>query len=227
MCGLVGILDRSGNGVSRPVLETMTRSLAHRGPDDEGFLIEPAIGLGHRRLSIIDLTVAGHQPMVSADGRFVLVYNGAVYNYRALRHELEGEGVRFRSQCDTEVVLEALAHWGPAALDRFNGMFALALWDRRTEELFLARDRYGIKPLYYVRRGSTFLFASEIKALLAHPDVRPAMDREALLEYFTFQNLFTDRTLFEGVRLLPAGVHMTIRPGRPDEQARWWDFRFK
>ena len=176
MCGFVGAL-RIGPGdatLDAGVLERMRDRLAHRGPDDSGLWIAPngRVGFGHRRLSIVDLSSAGHQPMVSADGRHVLVYNGELYNYRELRHELEGLGTRFRSQCDTEVVLEALVRWGHAALDRFNGMFAFAIWDRREGSLLLARDRYGIKPLYYTRAGGQFLFASEIKALLTQPEVR-------------------------------------------------------
>ncbi len=206
----------------------MTDAVIHRGPDGEGYFSEGSLGLGHRRLAIIDPTPAGHQPMHTEDGRFVLSYNGEVYNFQELRGQLEALGHRFRSRTDTEVVLNALAQWGTAALDRFNGMFALSLWDRERHELLLARDRYGIKPLYWTRVGDTVLFGSEVKAILAHPSCRAELDHRALLEYLTFQNLFTERTLFRGISLLPAGCFMKLGPGgrEPDPQ-RYWDFDFR
>jgi asparagine synthase (glutamine-hydrolysing) len=229
MCGVTGILELNGEPPSREVLQRMANAIAHRGPDGEGVYVEGPVGLGHRRLAIIDLTDAGRQPMSTADGRFTISYNGEVYNYRELRAELESLGHRFRSRTDTEVVLEALARWGNRALERFNGMFALALWDSERRELLLARDRYGIKPLYYVRQGDTLLFGTEIKALLSHPGFRVELDRQALLEYFTFQNLFTDRTLFAGVRLLGAGCFLRISADRSDavSSQRYWDFAFR
>ena len=207
----------------------MAAAIAHRGPDDEGFFTDGPVGFGHSRLSIIDLSDAGHQPMTTADGRFTLSYNGEVYNFRELRSELEGRGRRFRSNTDSEVVLEALAEWGEDALSRFNGMFALTLWDARERQLLLARDRYGIKPLHYARTPDALLFGSEVKSMLAHPAFKAEMDREALLEYLTFQNLFTDRSLFSGVRMLPAGCFASVKPesdGRP-EVTRYWDFDFR
>ena len=230
MCGIAGIVHLDGRAASPAVLKRMTDAIAHRGPDGEGHWIEGGVGLGHRRLSIIDLSPAGRQPMVSADQRYVLSYNGEVYNFRELRAELEAAGYRFRSQTDSEVVLNALAAWGVAALERFNGMFAFALFDRRQRQLLLARDRYGIKPLYYTQQAGWFAFASEQKALLPIPGFRKVVDREALLEYFTFQNLFTDRTLLEGVRLLPAGHYATLElaANRPElRRTQYWDFRFE
>jgi asparagine synthase (glutamine-hydrolysing) len=230
MCGIAGIVHLDGRAASPAVLKRMTDAIAHRGPDGEGHWIEGGVGLGHRRLSIIDLSPAGRQPMVSADQRYVLSYNGEVYNFRELRAELEAAGYRFRSQTDSEVVLNALAAWGVGALERFNGMFAFALFDRRQRQLLLARDRYGIKPLYYTQQAGWFAFASEQKALLPIPGFRKVVDREALLEYFTFQNLFTDRTLFEGVRLLPAGHYATLElaANRPElRRTQYWDFRFE
>src|SRR5512135_2374777 len=175
MCGLTGILDLSARA-SRVDLESsltrMTASLEHRGPDDAGLWVDaPAgIALGHRRLSIIDLSPLGHQPMHSASGRYVIAYNGEVYNYRELRKTLAERGHTFRSQSDTEVVLAAFEEWGiPAALPMFNAMFAIAVWDRRERELFLARDRFGEKPLYYGVAGNHVLFGSELKAISAHP----------------------------------------------------------
>ena len=206
----------------------MTDAIAHRGPDGEGQYVDGPFGLGHRRLAIIDLSEAGHQPMATEDGRFVIAYNGEVYNFNELRVELEASGYRFRSRTDSEVVLKALAHWGEAALTRFNGMFALALWDKRNKELLLARDRYGIKPLYYVQAGNTFLFGSEVKAILADPAYRTEMDREGLLEYLTFQNFFTDRTLFKGVHLLPQGSFLRVaQGGNGAAPVKYWDYHFE
>ena len=205
MCGIAGIFHLSGEPVSPVLLRRMTDALAHRGPDGEGFYTDSFIGLGHRRLAIIDLSPAGHQPMISPDGNLILTYNGEVYNFRELRKELESLGHVFRSRSDTEVILHAYAQWGPECLSRLNGMFALGLWDRKRQELFLARDRYGIKPLYYTFRGNCFLFASEQKAILSHTAITREIDLEALLEYFTFQNIFTDKTLLKGIQLFPAG----------------------
>ena len=208
----------------------MAAAIVHRGPDGEGFFTDGPLGFGHRRLAIIDPSPAGAQPMRSLDGRFVLSYNGEVYNFRELRSELEPLGHRFRSRTDTEVVLAALAEWGEDALPRFNGMFALSLWDSQRRELLLARDRYGMKPLHYARIGEVFVFGSEIKAMLAHSSLRAELDPEALLEYLTFQNLFTDRSFFRGVRLLPAASFLRLQPeagGGTREPQRYWDFDFR
>ncbi|MGA3362634.1 MAG: asparagine synthase (glutamine-hydrolyzing) [Solirubrobacteraceae bacterium] len=226
MCGVTGIFNLNGDPVAAVTLRAMTESLVHRGPDAEGWFCDGPIGLGHRRLAVIDRSPAGHQPMGTPDGRYVLSYNGEVYNFQELRLELETLGARFHSRSDTEVVLYALAYWGEDALRRFNGMFALALWDRDERTLLLARDRYGIKPMYYIQLGDAFLFGSEIKALLAHPAYRIELDREALLEYFTFQNFFTSKTLFRGVSLLPPGSLMSIGE-RVHEPKRFWDFDFR
>jgi asparagine synthase (glutamine-hydrolysing) len=227
MCGITGILNLDGDPVAPRVLRAMADAVRHRGPDGEGTYTDGALGLGHRRLAIIDRSPAAEQPMATHDGRFVLTYNGEVYNFQELRRELEARGWRFRSRGDTEVVLYALAEWGREALTRFNGMFALALWDRERRELLLARDRYGIKPLYWSRQGDTVAFGSEIKALLAHPGFRATMDPEALVEYLTFQNLFTQRTLFAGVKLLPAGSCMTVGPDGVGPVHTYWDFDFR
>jgi len=230
MCGVAGLISLDGAPVSPAVLQRMTDSLAHRGPDGEGQWIEGAIGIAHRRLAIIDLSPAGHQPMVSADHRYVLSYNGEVYNFRELKAELEALGYWFRSRTDGEVVLNALAEWGPKALDRFNGMFALALWDRRERKLLLARDRYGIKPLYYSHEGNRFAFGSEQKAITASGEIATRLDRKALLEYFTFQNIFTDRTLLDPIRLLPAGhyAELDLNKSSPELKLhRYWDYQFR
>lgn len=227
MCGIAGIFNLDGEPVSSVILRRMTDAIAHRGPNGEGSYIDRFVALGHRRLAIIDLSPAGHQPMVSKDNRFVLTYNGEVYNFQEIRAELERIGYQFVSQTDTEVVLNAYAEWGPDCLNRFNGMFAFAVWDRHKEQLYLARDRYGIKPLYYTLQGGAFLFGSEQKALLAHPKTAREIDLEALLEYFTFQNIFTDRTLLKGIKLLPAGCHGIIERGSKELSiTRHWDFNF-
>lgn len=228
MCGIAGIINFNGEPVSPILLKKMTDAIAHRGPDGEGHYVEGQVGLGHRRLAIIDLSSAGHQPMMTEDGRFVLSYNGEVYNFRELRAELQALGQQFHSRTDTEVVLKSLAVWGESALTRFNGMFAIALWDKQKQELLLARDRYGIKPLYYTNLGNRFLFGSEIKALLADPAYQTRMDPEGLLEYLTFQNFFTDRTLFKNVRLLPLGSFLKIAThGGSIAQVKYWDFSFE
>ena len=227
MCGLAGILQLDGAPVPQAVLARMTEAVAHRGPDADGYYVRGPLGFGHRRLAIQDPSPAGQQPMATRDGRYVLSYNGEVLNYRELRVELEALGHVFHSRSDTEVVLNALVQWGTEALLRFNGMFALCLWDTERRELLLARDRYGIKPLYVAQFGDTVLFGSEVKALLAHPSLVAKMDIHALREYLTFQNLFTERTLFAGVRLLAAASFLRIGVGRePEGPRRYWDFEF-
>ncbi len=228
MCGIAGVLHRDGRPASPVLLNKMADAIAHRGPDDYGVYVDGSLGLSHRRLSIIDLSSAGAQPMLSADGRFVLSYNGELYNFQELRRELEAKGRRFRSHSDTEVVLEAFAEWGTTAIERFNGMFAFAVWDREEQRLTLARDRFGVKPLYYADLGHSILFGSEVKAILAHPDYRAEIDIEGLQEYFAFQNFFTDRTLFTNVRLLPAGswLQTTLGAGQDARLAQYWDFNF-
>lgn len=228
MCGITGVLHFDGEAVSPVVLRRMTDAIAHRGPDGEGQYIDGPLGLGHRRLAIIDLSPAGHQPMATPDGRYTLTYNGEVYNFQELRIELESLGHQFKSRTDSEVVLKAYMQWGERAVERFNGMFAFAIWDKHERTLFLARDRYGIKPLYYVVCSNKFVFGSEVKAILANPAYRTSVDHEGLLEYFTFQNFFTDRTLFKDIRLLPAGSHLTLRasPANVGKPRTYWDFSF-
>lgn len=228
MCGIAGVLHLNGEPASHVILKRMTDAIAHRGPDGEGQYVDGPLGLGHRRLAIIDLSEAGHQPMATEDGRFVISYNGEVYNFNELRVELEASGHRFHSRTDSEVVLKALAHWGESAFTRFNGMFALALWDKQRKELLLARDRYGIKPLYYAQVGNTFLFGSEVKAILADPAYRTDLDREGLLEYLTFQNFFADRTLFKGVHLLPQGSFLRISQAKTGAApVKYWEYCFE
>jgi len=230
MCGICGIFNLNGEPVSPVNMRKMTDAIAHRGPDGEGFFLDSFIGLGHRRLAIIDLSPAGHQPMVTSDQNYALTYNGEIYNFQELRIELESLGRQFRSRTDSEVVLHAYAEWGAACVERFNGMFAFAIWDKKEQTLFLARDRYGIKPLYTMFTGGYFLFASEQKALLTHPAVSKEIDLEALLEYFTFQNLFTDKTFLRDVHLFPPGTHATLQLADSSRNLRlreYWDFNFR
>ncbi len=228
MCGVAGIFNLRGDAVSAVHLRRMTDAIIHRGPDDQGLFVDQYIGLGHRRLSIIDLSPAGHQPMSDPSGRYVISYNGEVYNYQELRVELEALGHQFHSQTDTEVVLHAYMQWGAKALTRFNGMFAFALWDKQEKCLLLARDRYGMKPLYYSLQDGLLLFASEIKAIIKHPHYKTIVDKEALAEYFTFQNFFTDKTLFKDVHILPAGSYVYIHLNQDQHLTiqQYWDFDF-
>ncbi|MDP2318079.1 MAG: asparagine synthase (glutamine-hydrolyzing) [Acidobacteriota bacterium] len=209
MCAIAGIVRFDGAPVRRDDLAGMAQAQKHRGPDGEGTWCEGPSGLAHRRLAIIDLTTAASQPMTAPGGE-VLVYNGEVYNFKALQRELEALGHQFVSTSDTEVVLHAWAEWGEASLTRLNGHFAFAIWDPRRRCMVLARDRFGVKPLYYYDGGSFLAFASEIKGLLSLPAIPRKLCLPALNEYFTFQNIFTDRTLLEGIKLLPAGCALSI-----------------
>src|SRR3954452_4180253 len=228
MCGITGILSLAGEPAPARIVEAMTDAIAHRGPDGEGLFVDGPVGVGHRRLAIIDPAPAGAQPMQTADGRYVLNYSAEVFNFQELRIELEALGHRFRSRTDTEVVLEAFAEWGPEALERLNGMFSFAVWDDARQELTLARDRYVVKPLYWARCDGNILFGSEVKALLAHPGFRTGLDLEALAEYLTFQNVFTTRTLFEGVSLLAPGCMLRIGAGDGRIEGRaYWRYAFR
>lgn len=230
MCGIVVVFNLNGEPVPPVLLRTMTDGIKHRGPDSEGFYVDSFIGLGHRRLSIIDLSRSGHQPMTTEDKQFIITYNGEVYNFQELRSELERLGYPFQSRSDTEVVLKSYVQWGSDCLRRLNGMFAFAIWDRTRQELFLARDRYGIKPLYYALVGSAFIIASEQKAIIKHPSIEREIDLEGLMEYFTFQNIFTNRTLLKGIRVFPAGCYAKVPLGKPIDSLQpiqYWDFNFE
>jgi asparagine synthase (glutamine-hydrolysing) len=228
MCGIAGIINLDKKPVLSHDLKKMTDAISHRGPDGEGHWCEDNIGIGHRRLSIIDLSAAGHQPMSSSDSRYILSYNGEIYNHRELRDELSVAGFGFGGNTDSEVVLNALAHWGPDALLKFNGMFALAFWDRKKKTLLLARDRYGIKPLYYSTQGQTFFFGSEQKAITELPQFKRILNKRALIEYFTFQNIFTSQTLIDDINLLGAGHYCILNTQSNDFFInQYWDYRFR
>src|SRR6266545_4813374 len=199
MCGLVALVD-TRRTITADLLSRMRQAIVHRGPDEQGLWIsaERHVGFGTCRLSIIDLA-AGQQPMSNADGSIVIAYNGELYNHRALRSELERAGRAFRTRCDTEVVLAAYEQYGDACLERLDGMFAFTIWDSTQRRLFFARDRVGKKPLYYAPTRTGWAFASEIKALLKHPDVGASVDVEALGHYFSFLTTPPPKTLFAGI----------------------------
>lgn len=210
MCGIVGCWERD-RPADVAVLASMLDRIIHRGPDDRGTWVDGMVGLGQARLSIIDLSPRGHQPMLTADGQGVIAYNGEVYNFLALRGELEREGIVFRSGTDTEVVLHALHHWGvERAVARLNGMFAFAYYDRRDGALWLGRDRMGIKPLYIARTAAGVVFGSEAKALLAHPRVSCRPDMQALIAHLVYERLDGRRTPFEGIEALHPGTLLRI-----------------
>jgi asparagine synthase (glutamine-hydrolysing) len=196
MCGIAGIFHRDGRPASPVALKAMTDIIAHRGPDGEGHYRDGSIGLGHRRLSIIDLTDAARQPMATRDGRFVLTYNGEIYNFQELKAELSARGHLFHSSGDSQVLLTAFLEWGLSALYKLNGMFAFGIWDCQEKKLTIARDRFGVKPLYYTHVDGAFLFASEIKAFRGFPGFTSRMNIGGLAEYLTFQNFFSDDTLW-------------------------------
>src|SRR5213593_3740447 len=244
MCGVAGILSLDGSPVQHTSLRAMTEALRHRGPDEGAVILlgdedgvprdaigrdtrrgttRPAtrIGLGHRRLKVIDLSGAAAQPMRHAGGAW-LVYNGEIYNAPDLRADLQARGARFRSRSDTEVVLEALCAWGPAALPRLNGMFALAFWEPRSRRLILARDRYGEKPLYYTRAGGLLVFASELGALLRHGGVPLEIDPQGLELYLTFGFIPAPWTIYRGVRKLPHAACLEARPGGEPVVSRYY-----
>lgn len=226
MCGIAGIFNTDGSPASSVTIKDMTDMIAHRGPDGWGHFNDGAIALGHRRLSIIDIGPGGKQPMSTPDGRYIISYNGELYNFRELRIELEALGWAFRSHSDTEVLLYAMAEWGESALNKFNGMFAFGLWDKKEKTLLIARDRYGVKPVYYYNQGNVFLFSSEVKGMFPHPAYKREMDKDALIEYMTFQNFFTDKTLFKDTHLLPAGTWMKVSADGQVQSKKYWDYDF-
>lgn len=222
MCGIAGTI-----GLADPaVIAAMTASLRHRGPDDGGTHVDPggAFAFGHRRLAIIDLSAAGHQPMSYADGRFWITYNGEIYNYRELRRALEDRGCDFRTQTDTEVLLAAYATWGEECLDRLRGMFAFAIADTASHRVLLARDRFGVKPLLYAESAGRLLFASELRAFTAAGVVSTQVDRDAVWHYLSLGSVPSPRTILQQVRSLPPGHAMTVGfDARPLRRWRWWD----
>lgn len=230
MCGIVGYVARSARaGIARAELPAAMRSIAHRGPDgsDCWFDHGHGVGLGHVRLAILDTSEAGNQPMVSQDGRWVMVFNGEVYNFSEIRRELEAKGKRFKSSGDSEVVLEALSEWGIAALDRFAGMFAIALWDRQHEELHLIRDRVGVKPLYYANMNGSVVFASELKALRCFSFFNTAIDASAIGEYLRYGYLSEQTAIFTGTQKVSPGCWVRIDRDGVQTELRYWSVQSK
>jgi asparagine synthase (glutamine-hydrolysing) len=229
MCGVAGLFDfREARLVDKNLLDQMTDRVSHRGPDARGTFIDPGLGLGHRRLSIIDIST-GQQPMTSLDGQIVVSYNGEIYNFMDVRRELEGYGYRFKTHSDTEVILAAWAEWGESCVKQFRGMFAFALYDRRTQTLFLARDRLGVKPMHYaVTPQGWVVFGSELKSVIRHPDIKRHIDPQAIEDYFSFGYIADPRTIFSSVRKLPAGHTLTVRRGMDIGLPRsYWDVSFE
>ena len=227
MCGILGVYNLKGNNVDKESTILMGNELNHRGPDGDGTYFENNIGLIHKRLAILDTSENGKQPMHSKDGNWVITYNGCIYNFKELRKELISLGHSFNSESDTEVIVEGLSAYGIKYFERFNGMFAIGAWNKKEKKLYISRDRYGIKPLYYWFNGEVLVFASEIKAIIKHPDYKIDVDLDALNEYFTFQNIFSFNTLFKGVNMLPPANTIQIDNNTKSiSHNSWWDFDF-
>ncbi|HHC25498.1 MAG TPA: asparagine synthase (glutamine-hydrolyzing), partial [Desulfobacterales bacterium] len=225
MCGITGVFNFSGGPpVERDVIERMADALAHRGPDDSGFYVEDRLGFGFKRLSIIDLT-SGNQPIYNEDRSIVMICNGEIFNYKELRHELESKGHRFYTHSDVEVLAHLYEEHGTDFLNKLNGQFAFAIFDRKTNTLLLARDHVGIAPLFYTVIDNTFIFASEIKAILKHPLVRREVDLTALDQIFSFPGLVSPRTMFKNIHSLKPGHSILIRDGRI-EVNEYWDLNY-
>jgi asparagine synthase (glutamine-hydrolysing) len=225
VCGISGIVDlKDRRPIDRGLARAMNDTLVHRGPDGEGFHFEPGVGFGHRRLSIIDLE-GGKQPLYNEDETVVVTYNGEIYNFREIADELVGKGHVFRTRCDTEVIVHAWEEWGERCLERFNGMFAFALWDRGREVLFLARDRLGVKPLYYAElEDGQLIFGSELKALLRHPGLSRELDPTAVEDYFCFSYVPDPKTIYKGVSKLAPAHYLLAKRGRSlPAPVRYWD----
>jgi len=229
MCGIVGIFDTTGPGtIDGALLDRMNETQFHRGPDAGGLHLEPGIGLGHRRLSIIDLS-SGKQPLCNEDGSVIVTFNGEIYNFPELSRELQQAGHVFKTHSDTEVIVHAWEQWGEDCVQRFRGMFAFAVWDRNRRTLFLARDRLGKKPLYYARLvDGQFIFGSELKSLLAHPQLPRELDPRAIEDYFCLGYVPDPRTIFSAVHKLPPAHTLTLRQGEPLAAPReYWDIAFQ
>jgi asparagine synthase (glutamine-hydrolysing) len=230
MCGIAGLWNLDGTTVDEAELDAVTDALAHRGPDGRGTVIDSQaqLGLGHRRLAILDLTQNARLPMSYRNGRYTITYNGEIYNFLELRKELEGLDYTFRTESDTEVILAAYDRWGEAAQLKFNGMWAFAIWDKKERRLFLSRDRYSIKPLYYTKNAGRFAFASEMKALLQQPRFRVMLNEAQVSQLFKHCNEVegnTSETLLKGVMRLPGGHSLTVDQRGNVSLKKWWDTR--
>lgn len=221
MCGIAGIISTNPYAHLEILIHQMNEKIAHRGPDADGFFIEPGVALGHSRLAIIDLSPAGNQPFQDNSGRYFMLYNGELYNYLELKAELVGK-YEFRTQSDTEVILAAYINWGPECLKRFNGMFGLAIWDKEERNLFLARDRLGIKPIYYCQTEKGVLFASEIRAILSTGWTNKNINQKALVDYLRYQTVHAPNTLIDGIYMLPAACFANYKEGQFSIK-KYWD----
>jgi asparagine synthase (glutamine-hydrolysing) len=227
MCGIVGVFNLNGEPFALNNLKQMAEAISHRGPDGDGYYLKDNIALAHKRLAIIDTSARGAQPMSSKNGEWIIVFNGCIYNFLELKQELMSKGHEFVSTTDTEVISEGLAAYGPSFFERLNGMFAVGAWNTQTSTLYLSRDRYGVKPLYYWFNGKSIVFASEIKAILQHPKYSISINTSALNEYFTFQNMFTYQTLFKDIFMLPPANTVKLESTSSSvKHFSWWDFDF-
>src|SRR6516225_2381242 len=225
MCGICGIVNfNATDPVDRQLVERMTFAQVHRGPDDDGYFVENNVGLGHRRLSIIDLS-GGKQPIFNEDGSVVVVFNGEIYNFADLTADLIGRGHQFKTRSDTETIVHAYEEYGVNCMKDFRGMFAFAIWDRKQKRLLLVRDRVGIKPIYYYQGKDFFIFASEIKSILKHPRVPREVDREALDMYLALRYVPGPRTAFKNIFKLQPGHWLTVKHGRVNI-GKYWDLEY-
>ena len=226
MCGISGFLNINKEPANLNILKKMTNCLAHRGPDGEGFFIYKNFGLGHRRLSIIDLSKNSNQPMISEDKNWVVSYNGEIYNFKEIREDLKKRGYSFISSGDTEVILKSFIEWGEGCLQKFNGMFAICIFNKKKKEFFLCRDRFGIKPLYYFKNKDYFLFSSEIKSFLFYPKFKLKIDNDCLGEYLIFQNFLSNETICKDVKILEPGTSLNVSMSGKTKQKKFWDLKF-
>jgi asparagine synthase (glutamine-hydrolysing) len=225
MCGIIGLYAPDHSGTLSGDIKKMTDRLAHRGPDEDGYYVGPKVALGHRRLSIIDVK-SGHQPIFNEDGSQCIIFNGEIFNYLEIKHLLERKGHRFSTNSDTETILHAYEEWGEACLEKFRGMFAFCIWDVRNETMFLARDRFGIKPLFFAQYNGKFVFSSEIKSILLDYEFKRAIDPEALAAYFMFAYIPGPLTIFENIQKLLPGHFLTLKDGEVSVK-KYWDLQFR
>jgi len=226
MCGIAGIFNFNKEPITHATIKSMLDMIAHRGPDGEGIYIDDYLALGHKRLSILDISPSGSQPMGSKNGEWIIIFNGCIYNYLDLKIDLKNKGHQFISTGDTEVICEGIAEYGIDFIKKLDGMFAIAAWQTSSKTLWLSRDRYGVKPLYYYQKNGVLLFSSEIKAFLKHPKFKVEINLSALNEYFTFQNTFSFNTLFNDVTMLPPANTVKINVETQLKHNSWWDYNF-
>lgn len=221
MCGITGYFKSEDRILSKDSLIEATNSIRHRGPDDAGYYEDENVGLGHRRLSIIDLSSAGHQPMTSANGRYIIAYNGEIYNYLQLKQELQSNGFQFRSQSDTEVVVNGFEYWGSAIFEKLNGIFAISIWDKAEKKLILARDRMGVKPLYYWHENDLLLFGSEIKTILSYDIVKRKINLQSFHEFLYYGYALGENTMFSGIKKILPGQYLEISKDKVMTKKFW------